>query len=137
MSIIDNIKEIISNASLERLIEIEGKDGGCLAFMGIGMLEWNRQEKTVAYLEDFYALAHFSKFIRPGAVRVESTDTRNDFKGLVANAVYRNENGTMTAVICNENTAENTFKLVVGDKVLEYTLPAMATVTLTWDGNVY
>ena len=116
------------------LVDDEGKS---VNIMGIGMLEWNRQEKTVAYLEDFYALAHFSKFIRPGAVRVDSTDTRSNFKGLVANAVYRNENGTMTAVICNENTAENTFKLVVGDKVLEYTLPAMATVTLTWDGNVY
>lgn len=113
------------------------ENGESVNVMGIGMLEWNREEKTVAYLEDFYALAHFSKFIRPGAVRVESTDTREDFKGLVANAVYRNENGTMTAVICNENTQENTFKLVVGDKVIEYTVPAMATVTLTWDANLY
>lgn len=113
------------------------ENGESVNVMGIGMLEWNREEKTVAYLEDFYALAHFSKFVRPGAVRVESTDTRNDFKGLVANAVYRNKNGTMTAVICNENTQENTFKLVVGDKVIEQTVPAMATVTVTWDANVY
>lgn len=113
------------------------ENGESVNIMGIGMLEWNRQEQTVAYLEDFYALAHFSKFVRPGAVRVESTDTRENFKGMVANVVYRNENGTMTAVICNQNTAENTFKLVVGDKVIEYTLPAMSAATITWDGNVY
>lgn len=113
------------------------EDGNSVNTIGIGMLEWNRQEQTVAYLEDFYALAHFSKFVRPGAVRVESTDIRDDFKGLVANVVYRNENGTMTAVLCNQNTAENTFKLVVGDKVIEYTLPAMSAATITWDGNVY
>lgn len=113
------------------------EDGNSVNIMGIGMLEWNRQEQTVAYLEDFYALAHFSKFVRPGAVRVESTDTRENFKGLVANVVYRNENGTMTAVLCNQNTSDNTFKLVVGDKVIEYTLPAMSAATITWDGNVY
>lgn len=113
------------------------EDGNSVNTIGIGMLEWNRQEQKVAYLEDFYALAHFSKFVRPGAVRLESTDTREDFKGLVANVVYRNENGTMTAVLCNQNTAENTFKLVVGDKVIEYTLPAMSAATITWDGNVY
>ena len=113
------------------------ENGESVNVMGIGMLEWNRQEKKVAYLEDFYALAHFSKFVRPGAVRVESTDTREGFKGMVANVVYRNENGTMTAVVCNENIKNNTFKLVVGDKVVEFTLPAMATVTVTFDANVY
>lgn len=113
------------------------EDGNSVNIMGIGMLEWNRQEQTVAYLEDFYALAHFSKFVRPGAVRLESTDIRDGFNGMVANAVYRNENGTVTAVLCNQNTTENTFKLVVGDKVVEYTLPAMSAATVTWDGNVY
>lgn len=103
--------------------------------IGVGMLEWNRQEKKVAYLEDFYALAHFSKFVRPGAVRVDSTDLNETVGENVQNVVFKNENGAMTAVLTNNDASEHCFLLVIGDTVIECTVPGKSAATVTWKPN--
>lgn len=112
------------------------EDGNSVNTIGIGLMEYNTQTQEVAYLMDFYALAHFSKFVRPGAVRVESTDTGADTNDNVVNVVYRNENGSMVAVLTNNTGMENTFKLVIGDQVIEYTVPALSGATITWDPKI-
>lgn len=114
---------------------LEAIDGGDMNPIGLGMLEWNREEQKVAYLEDYYALGHFSKFIRPGAVVLESTDLNTDGKGVIQNLVCRNKSGTMTAVLMNNTTEAQTFKLVVDDYVVEYTVPAKSAATVTWNPN--
>ena len=81
---------------------------------------------------DFYALAHYSKFIRPGAQRVDSTDTGTNTSGKYCNTVVINKNGMMTAVITNRMIEKVVYKLVVGNKVIEYILPAQGVATLTW-----
>ena len=113
------------------------ENGKSVNTIGVAMIEYNTQTQEVAYLMDYYALGHFSKFIRPGAVLVDSTDVAPEFNDNVTNVVCRNENGTMTAVLTNNDGEDHIFKLVVGDKVIEYTLGAKSAVTLTWDANVY
>lgn len=113
------------------------EDGNSVNTIGIGLMEYNTQTQEVAYLMDFYALGHFSKFIRPGAVLLESTDIATDSNENLHNVVFRNENGTITAVVYNNSGEDVTFKIVVGDKVIEYTIPGLSGATITWDGNVY
>lgn len=110
------------------------EDGNSVNSVGVGMLEWNTKEQKVAYLEDYYALAHFSKFVRPGAVRVESTDLDDGENG-IQNIVYLNENGTITAILMNNVATEQTFKIVVDDYVIEYTLAGKSGATITWNPN--
>lgn len=85
---------------------------------------------------DYYAMAHFSKYIHVGAVRVDSTDTgeASDYK--LCNVVVVNPNGTMTAVIVNSNKEDVACKLVMGEQVMEVNAPAKSTITLTWEASI-
>ena len=101
-----------------------------------GLLSVNEETKEVEFTSDYYALAHFSKFIHAGATVVESTDTGVDNEYELVNVVTANPNGTMTAVIVNNNAEESaTCKMVMGDKVMEVDVAARSTVTVTWDAN--
>ena len=97
-----------------------------------GLFERNTKTGQVYPQMDFYALAHYSKFIRPGAQRVDSTDTGTNTSGKYCNTVVINKNGMMTAVITNRMIEKVVYKLVVGNKVIEYILPAQGVATLTW-----
>lgn len=86
--------------------------------------------KDYGYTSEYYVLAHFSKFIRPGARQVFSSEASN-----VTNVACLNEDGTLASVITNTSIKPVTVKLVIGDKVVEYTIPASTIVTLVWDAN--
>lgn len=101
------------------------------------ILSVNLDKDEITYESDFYIMAHFSKYIHEGAVVVDSTDTgaENDYK--LVNIVTVNPNGTMTAVLVNSGKEATTCKLVMGEQVMEVTVGAKSTVTLTWDANNY
>lgn len=86
--------------------------------------------KGYGYTGEYYALAHYSKFIRPGARQVYSTDT-----AMLSNVACLNKDGTLACVLNNSTIKPITVKLVVGEKVVEYTVPANTIATLAWDAN--
>nr|WP_289070810.1 glycoside hydrolase family 30 beta sandwich domain-containing protein [uncultured Blautia sp.] len=102
-----------------------------------GLFQLNTETMKVDPYMDFYALGHYSKFIRPGAKVVDSTDTGTQTNGEHRNTVAINENGSMTAVISNRTVNEAVYKLIVGDKVIEYTLQPQSVATIVWNANVY
>ena len=95
----------------------------------------DEETKEVSYGNDYYALAHFSKYIQVGATRVDSTDTGEDSNYKLCNVVVVNPDGTMTAVIVNSDKEDVTCKMVMGEQVMEVTAPAKSTITITWDAN--
>lgn len=105
------------------------------AVKGTGLTEYNTETGKLAYQMDFYALAHFSKFIQQGAVVIESTDVSIESEECFYNIAALNENGTMTVVIGNQLGAAETFKIVVGDKVIELAVAGESVVTVNWDAN--
>lgn len=97
------------------------------------LISYDKKTGEVTYTRDFYSLAHFSKFMKQDAVRVESDDTgaATDYK--LVNVVTKNTDGTMTAVLVNSYATDSKVcKLVCGEKVIEITLAPRSTVTLTW-----
>lgn len=94
------------------------------------------ETKTVKYTNDYYSAAHFSKYIHNGAVLVDSTDTGADSEYKLVNSVTVNPNGSMTANVVNSATEDTVCKFVMGDKVMEITVPQRSVVTLTWDANI-
>ena len=100
-----------------------------------GLVHVEEETGEVSFTGDYYSMAHFSKFIHQGAVVLESTDTGIDSNYKLVNLVTRNPNGTMTAVIVNYTTSDETMKLVLGDQVLEVAVAGRSIVTLTWDAN--
>lgn len=97
---------------------------------------YNDTTGELNYGYDYYALAHFSKYIHVGAVRVDSTDTGADSNYKLCNVVVVNPNGTMTAVIVNAEKEDVVCKMVMGEQVMEVNAPAKSTITITWEAEI-
>ena len=74
----------------------------------------------------YYTMAHFSKFIRPGAVRigVENTDS-----SLMITAAL-NPDGSIAVVILNMNSGSKNIYLSLGDRLTELQISAQAIQTI-------
>ena len=74
----------------------------------------------------YYTMAHFSKYIRPGAsvIGMENSD-----KELQVTAA-ENRDGSIAVVVFNEGTTQKSFKLSLGEKESTITISAQAIQTI-------
>ena len=77
------------------------------------------------YESSYYYIGHFSKYIKPGAVRI-GVDNSNDKLQVTS---FLNEDGSIATVVMNENDEAINFKLGYGDKVLNLNLEAHSIAT--------
>jgi O-glycosyl hydrolase len=101
-------------------------NGGCVTCRGLVSI--NQSNGNVAYNIDYYALGHASKFVRPGAYRIQS----NTFDGNIENVAFKNPDGSKVLIAYNAGNAANTFKVVSGTASFSYTLNPGAVATFTW-----
>ncbi|SDJ00425.1 glucosylceramidase [Lentzea albidocapillata subsp. violacea] len=87
---------------------------------------------NVTYNAEYYVLGHLSKFVQPGAVRIDSTGYG---EGGVQNVAFRNPNGQIVLVALNSGGQQN-FRVSYGGQTFGYTLPAGAMATFTWPGTL-
>jgi glucosylceramidase len=80
----------------------------------------------INYHSSYYYLGHFSKFIRPGAIRI-GCDIKSD--KLQATA-FQNQNGIITAVVMNRSEEKIDFILKVKNCTARLTSPAHSIQTL-------
>lgn len=91
---------------------------------------------TVTRNAEFYTLGHLAKFVRPGAVRVESTSFgTTGWNGQIMDAAFRNPDGSYALVVHNENDDPRSFAVRVGERQFGYTLPGGALATFTWPAD--
>jgi glucosylceramidase len=88
----------------------------------------NRETKQVTYTALYYYLAHFSKFVRPGAVRVETKGKLKDVRCMT----FKTPEGGMVAELMNSRKTDATVGLEAGGRSLSVTLPALSITTLEW-----
>jgi glucosylceramidase len=88
----------------------------------------NRQPKQVTYTGLYYYLAHFSKFVRPGAVRIE---TKGSAKG-VRCVAFKTPEGGFIAQLINSGKADTKVGIEAGGRSLSVALPAISITTLEW-----
>jgi glucosylceramidase len=111
------------------LNEYDGpQNGGCGDCRGV--LTITDFNGFVEKHEEYYAIAHFSKFVRPGAIRV-STIIPQELAS-VTGVAFINPDGTKTLVVSNGNEDAKTFKVVQGRKNFAYSLPPESVVTFNW-----
>lgn len=104
--------------------------GGCAACKGVIMVDSKTGE--VSRNDEYYALAHFSKFVLPGAVRVASTDTDAD-QG-IANVAFQNvSDGSIVLVMVNSKTDARPVSVVEGQVRFDYTMPPRSVATFEWN----
>jgi glucosylceramidase len=88
----------------------------------------NKVTHRITYTGTYYYLAHFSKFVRPGAVRVQ---TSGKFPGVRVMVFQTAEKGHV-AELLNSGTQKEKVNLVSGGKTLRLALPARSITTASW-----
>lgn len=100
-------------------------NGGCTECLGaltIGT-DGTSVTRNVAY----YLIAHASKFVRPGSVRIASSEP-----GGLPNVAYRAPNGQKVVLVQNEGSSAKTFAIRYQSRAVTTTLPAGAVGTYVW-----
>jgi glucosylceramidase len=101
--------------------------GGCTNCRGLVTIDSKTGEYTRTV--DYVALAHASRFVRPGAQRVASTAAGND----IDNVVFRNaDDGSLVMIVAN--SAPSAQRLVARDAEsgFAYEMPARSVATFVW-----
>ena len=84
---------------------------------------------SVSYNEDYYAIGHASRFIRPGAYRVDSTAFGF---GSIENVAAVNPDGSVVVIADNSNDGPLTFQIRWRGTTLQYTLESDSVATFVW-----
>ncbi len=80
----------------------------------------------LTYMNAYYYLGHFSKFVRPGARRIISSSTVD---GLLTTA-FENKNGRIAVVVMNSSDTEQPFFLWLNGKAAKTSSPPHSIMTL-------
>jgi glucosylceramidase len=88
----------------------------------------NKATHQITYTGTYYYLAHFSRFVRPGAVRIQTTGTAARVRVM---AVETPEGGVV-AEILNSNAAGEAVNLTYQGHTLEISAPAQSISTVMW-----
>jgi glucosylceramidase len=78
------------------------------------------------YMNSFYYLGHFSRFIRPGAKRIACTSNSDD---LTATAFINND-GKTAVVVLNQTDKDIEFKTWMNGQIVKTNSPAHSIITL-------
>ena len=97
--------------------------GGCTQCLGAVTISGDAVVRNSAY----YIIAHAAKFIRPNAVRIGST-----IPGNLLNVVFKNSDGKKAALVLNDGSTPQTFKIKDGDKEIVSVLYPGAVGTYVW-----
>jgi glucosylceramidase len=104
-------------------------NGGCSNCRGVVTVD--TRSGTVAYNVEYYVLGHASKFVQPGAVRIDSTTT----PGGIETVAFENPDGTIAMIALNAGSATADFTVAQGGRDFGYSMPAGAVATFVWDGG--
>jgi glucosylceramidase len=101
--------------------------GGCGNCRGV--ITINSSTGFVTRNVEYYALAHASQFVKPGAHRIAST---TNVRGLQSVAFKNADDGSKVLIVLNTAPTEVVFAVHFGGKTLPYVLHAGAVVTFRW-----
>jgi len=88
----------------------------------------NKSTHEVTYTGAYYYLAHFSKFVRPGAVRVQTTGKSHGVRVMA----FQTPEGGFVSQLLNSLTSDSEVNLVSRGRTLHLTLPPRSITTAAW-----
>ncbi len=97
--------------------------GGCSDCMGAYTINGTTVTKNTSY----YIIAHASKFVRPGSVRVSS-----NIPGNLQNVAFVTPTGQKVLIVLNNGTSSQTFTVQFNNKNFSTTLNGGAVATYVW-----
>ncbi|MXV17089.1 glycoside hydrolase family 30 protein [Hufsiella ginkgonis] len=97
--------------------------GGCPSCQGAVTIDKDLVTRNVAY----YSVAHASKFVRPGSVRIASPEPEN-----LPNVAFKTPDGKKVLIVCNAGQAAQVFAIRYQGKTAAATLERGAVATYVW-----
>lgn len=97
--------------------------GGCSMCQGAVTIDSNSYERNIAY----YSMAHISKFVRPGSVRIGSNDIES-----LPNVAFVTPGNKKVLIVANEKNDAQTFTINYNGKNASTTLEGKAVATFIW-----
>jgi glucosylceramidase len=96
-------------------------------------------QHTYTLTSDYWALAHFSRFIKPGAHRIASTTPTScpttpasGYTCGLEDVAFENSDGSRVLVATAHDGAAHTFTITESGRNFTYTLPDGGTATFVW-----
>jgi len=96
--------------------------GGCTTCLG-GLTIGTSIDRNVSY----YIIAHASKFVKPGSVRIESNEINN-----LPNVAFKTPSGNKVLIVLNDSSNPQTFNIECNNKIAATTIPAESVATYVW-----
>lgn len=91
-----------------------------------GLLKISQATGEVQYNLDYYTMGHISKFVEPGALRIESDHYADELE----TAAFLNPNGSVVLILSNRTVEEKQVRAAVGTEVFSFRIPAEGAATL-------
>jgi glucosylceramidase len=114
---------LLWNLAANSKFEPHTDNGGCPICQGAVTIDTNEVTRNLAY----YAMAHFSKFVRPGSLRIASTSLSN-----LPNVAFRTRDGQTVLIVVNASTSAQSFHVQHHRKSFEATLTPGSVATYVW-----
>ena len=114
---------LLWNLAANSKFEPHTDNGGCPICQGAVTIDGNEVTRNLAY----YAMAHFSKFVRPGSVRIASTEPAG-----LRNVAFTVPGSKSVLVVVNEGKAVQKFAVRYHGKSFETKLDEGAVGTYVW-----
>jgi glucosylceramidase len=106
--------------------------GGCTTCRGVVTVNHGVSPTQVVRTVDFTALAHVSKFLKPGSRRIAS----NSFEqGSLEDVAFQNPDGSIVLLVLNSSGGPVPFNIAWRGEFASYILPAGAVATLRWPAS--
>jgi glucosylceramidase len=95
-----------------------------------GVVTVDNSAGTATYNAEYYVLGQASKFVKPGALRIDSSTFGS---GNLEDVAFQNPDGSDALIALNADTSSaHTFNVDENGQYFSYTLPAGAVATFTW-----
>ncbi|WP_284742910.1 ricin-type beta-trefoil lectin domain protein [Amycolatopsis sp. RTGN1] len=106
-------------------------NGGCDTCTGLVTVHnGDGRNGQVDYTVEYYTMGHLTKFVKPGAYRIDSNDNST-----VRNVAWKNPDGSKALIAYNTSTGNQSVRVNWGNSSFTYTLPGHTSATFTWAGN--
>jgi glucosylceramidase len=101
--------------------------GGCATCRGLITIDSRTGEVTRN--DDYYVIAHASRFVHPGAQRIESNETDSG----LANVAFRNrDDGSIVLIAANSAKSPTALLARCGAREFQFTMPGQSVATFVW-----
>lgn len=114
---------LLWNLAADSKFEPHTDNGGCPVCQGAITIDGNDVTRNLAY----YTIAHFSKFVRPGSARIDSSSLET-----LANVAFQAPKNKMVLVVANTASTAQTFNVAYRGKFFAATLEGGAVGTFVW-----